>query len=86
MTWAAGVAYNDLPELPPAVEIETRIANVVERCGVSRPTATKWLNDLVAEGVLIDVRSGRERIFINTQFFDLLLRAEAAPPLEPTLF
>jgi len=24
MVWIAGVAYNELPELPPAVEIETR--------------------------------------------------------------
>lgn len=63
-----------------------RIANVVQRCGVSRPTATKWLSDLVAAGVLTDVRAGRERIFINTRFFDLLLRPESAPAAEPTLF
>ena len=64
----------------------SRIANVVQRCGVSRPTATKWLNDLVAEQVLDDVRVGRDRLFINTKFFDLLLRPEEAPPREETLF
>lgn len=63
-----------------------RIANVVQRCAVSRPTATKWLNDLVTSHVLTDVRAGRERIFINTRFFELLLRPDAAPPPEPTLF
>ena len=63
-----------------------RIANVVQRCGVSRPTATKWLNDLVTAEVLIDIRVGRERIFINTRFFTLLLRPESAPAAEPTLF
>jgi Fic family protein len=63
-----------------------RIANVVERCRVSRPTATNWLNALVDGGVLQDVRAGRERIFINVKFFDLLLRPESAPQAEPTLF
>lgn len=63
-----------------------RIANVVERCRVSRPTATNWLNALVREGVLVDVKSGRERIFINSRFFQLLLSPEIAPEGEPTLF
>jgi len=56
-----------------------RIANVIHRCGVSRPTATNWLNALVRQGALVDVKAGRERIFINTKFFDLLMRPEAAP-------
>lgn len=63
-----------------------RIANVVERCRVSRPTATNWLNTLVREGVLLDVKSGRERIFINSRFFQLLMRPESAPEPAPTLF
>jgi Fic family protein len=63
-----------------------RISNVVHRCGVSRPTATNWLNALVREGALLDVKAGRERIFINTKFFELLMRPESAPEPEPTLF
>ncbi|MFM9876778.1 MAG: Fic family protein [Rhodoglobus sp.] len=63
-----------------------RISNVVERCRVSRPTATNWLNALVREGVLADIRAGRERIFINSKFFQLLMRPELAPEPEPTLF
>ncbi len=63
-----------------------RIANVVEGCGVSRPTATNWLNSLVREGVLVDVRSGRERIFINSRFLEILIRSDTAPSHEPTLF
>lgn len=51
-----------------------RIANVVERCRVSRPTATGWLNALVKAGVLYDIRAGRERLFINTAFVELLSR------------
>lgn len=63
-----------------------RISNVIERCQVSRPTATNWLNALVAAGVLVDIRAGRERLFINTRFFDLLIRPETAPQPEPMLF
>jgi hypothetical protein len=32
------------------------------------------------------MKAGRERIFINTRFFDLLMRPESAPEPEPTLF
>jgi len=63
-----------------------RISNVVDRCRVSRPTATNWLNALVQEGVLMDVKVGRERIFINSRFFQLLMRPESAPEPPPTLF
>ncbi len=49
-------------------------------------TATNWLNALVVGGVLQDVKAGRERIFINVRFFELLLRPESAPTTEPTLF
>ncbi|MGB4780207.1 Fic family protein [Microbacterium sp.] len=53
-----------------------RIGNVIERCEVSRPTATKWLNELVDAGVLRDIRVGRERLFINGDFVDILARDE----------
>lgn len=49
-----------------------RIANVMEACQVSRPTATGWLGDLVSAGKLMDVRVGRERLFINHRFLDVL--------------
>ena len=52
-----------------------RIANVIQRCGVSRPTATGWLNSLANAGVLLDVKVGRERLFINTAFVDLLAKS-----------
>lgn len=64
-----------------------RINNVILRCGVSRPTATKWLNELVAIGVLRDLRVGRERLFINYAFFEILLRDEPDDtPQDATLF
>lgn len=49
-----------------------RISEVVERCNVSRPTATSWLNSLVSAGALADVRAGRDRLFINTRFMEIL--------------
>lgn len=64
-----------------------RISNVIERCRVSRPTATSWLNSLVAAGALVDLRAGRERLFINTGFLQLLTRDERSNlEPEPTLF
>jgi Uncharacterized conserved protein len=65
-----------------------RIANVMNRCGVSRPTATKWLNELVSIGVLEDTRIGRDRLFINAAFLDLLVRDEPDrdAAIEATLF
>jgi Fic family protein len=63
-----------------------RIANVQGRCRVSRPTATNWLNALVKAGVLVDVKSGRDRLFVNLKFLELLIRQESSPAQEPTLF
>lgn len=55
-----------------------RITNVIERCGVSRPTATKWLGELVDAGSVIDIRRGRDRLFINHRFLDILAGAMSA--------
>ncbi|SEE32344.1 Fic family protein [Ruania alba] len=51
----------------------TRIAVVMDRCGISRPTATRWLTELVNAGLIRDVKAGRERLFVNTQFLSLLM-------------
>lgn len=50
-----------------------RIATVMERCGVSRPTATKWLSELAAAGLVDDLKVGRDRLFVNRRFLDLLV-------------
>jgi Fic family protein len=63
-----------------------RIANVQSRCRVSRPTATNWLNALVKAGVLVDVKSGRDRLFVNVKFLELLIRPDSEQSKEPTLF
>lgn len=66
-----------------------RIGNVVSRCGVSRPTATSWLNHLVAVDILRSYKLGRDRLFVNHRFLDVLIRDELAEQprhQEPMLF
>ncbi|MDI9894316.1 Fic family protein [Rhodococcus sp. IEGM 1381] len=53
-----------------------RINTVIARCGVSRPTATGWLNALVEAGLLQESKVGRDRLFINREFLRLLVRTE----------
>lgn len=53
-----------------------RINTVAERCDVSRQTASTWLHALVAAGLLSDVKVGREILFVNHDFLDVLTRHE----------
>ena len=53
-----------------------RINTVAERCEVSRQTASSWLHTLVAAGLLRDVKVGREVLFVNHEFLDVLTRPE----------
>lgn len=52
-----------------------RTHDVMARCGVSRPTATKWLRELVAAGALKDIKSGRQVLYINTHMMEALRTA-----------
>lgn len=53
-----------------------RIATVVERCQVSRQTASGWLHDLVKAGLLVELKVGRELVFVNHEFMTVLTRAD----------
>ncbi len=53
-----------------------RIGTIVERCEVSRQTASTWLHALVGSGLLQDVKVGREVLFVNHEFLHVLTRAE----------
>lgn len=53
-----------------------RINTVVERCAVSRQTASSWLHALVAPDLLSDVKVGRELLFVNHELLEVLTRAE----------
>jgi len=58
----------------------SRIQIVMDRCRVSRPTATSWLNDLARAGILAAHKFGRDRVFVNERFLDVLLRNELDEP------
>ncbi len=53
-----------------------RIGTVVDRCDVSRQTASTWLHALVDAGLLSDLKVGRELLFVNHEFLDVLTRPE----------
>lgn len=53
-----------------------RIGTVTERCDVSRQTASSWLHALVKAGLLHDAKVGRELLFVNHEFLDVLTRPE----------
>jgi Fic family protein len=50
----------------------TRTASVVQRTGVSKQTAVRWLNTLVAAGVLDVRRSGRDILYVNKALMGVL--------------
>ncbi|OAX51669.1 addiction module protein [Rothia kristinae] len=49
-----------------------RIADVMTRCEVSRPTATKYLATLQGAGQLAVEQAGREKLYVNTGFLEIL--------------
>lgn len=53
-----------------------RISTVVERCVVSRQTASIWLQSLVDAGLLRELRAGRDLVFVNLELLDVLTRSE----------
>ena len=53
-----------------------RIANVVEACKVSRQTAAAWLDALAAQRALTKIQVGRDRLFVNENYLELLKRTE----------
>lgn len=48
------------------------INEVMKKCEVSRPTATKWLEILVTEGLLETLVRGRNKYFVNTKVLRIL--------------
>lgn len=49
-----------------------RITNLTERGIAQRQTASRYLKSLVEIGVLVEVRSAREKLFVNSRFMQLL--------------
>lgn len=69
---ALGTANHDLVALLMA-QPYARYRDVMARCEVSRPTATKWLRALVGAGALRELRVGRELLFINRALMAVLV-------------
>lgn len=53
-----------------------RIKNLVERGIAKRQAASTYLQELVRIGVLSEVKQGREKVFLNMKYLDLLTREE----------
>lgn len=51
----------------------TKIDFVMRDLGVSRPTASKYLQELVQQDFLVEQKLGRTKFFINHALFQLLL-------------
>ncbi len=49
---------------------------VADRCEISRQTASVWLHALVDANLLSSVKLGRESLFVNHEFLDVLTRPE----------
>ena len=55
----------------------TKIDLVCDELGVSRPTATSYLNQLVEAGFLTKMKLGRDNFYLNMKLFDLFLCKDA---------
>jgi len=55
-----------------------RISNVVNEGIVKRQTASGYLKKLVSENILSEVEMGREKIYINTRFMEVLFKEDGA--------
>ena len=53
-------------------EVYTKINYIETRCGVTRQTASTYLNGLVEAGLLDYEKVGRESIYKNTRLINLL--------------
>lgn len=53
-----------------------RIKDVVNRCSVTRQTATKYLGEPVSAGVLREEKVGREKLFVNEGLMEILKSKE----------
>lgn len=56
-----------------------RIGNVVEAGIAKRQTASEYLKQLCAVGILDEIKVGRDKLFVNTRLLQLLTRNDAMP-------
>lgn len=70
---AAAIYSHELAELV-VVRPYCRIAHVVDAGLAKRQTASVYLKELVAIGILREHKMGREKVFLNPAFIELLER------------
>jgi len=58
----------------------TRVEFAQRELGVSRITATRYLDALAADGLLDKIRVGRNNYYVNRPLFDLLRRGDVVQP------
>ncbi|MGJ4730083.1 Fic family protein [Luteimonas sp. SDU101] len=58
----------------------TRVEFAQRELGVSRVTATRYLDALAGDGLLDKIRVGRNNYYVNRPLFDLLRRGDAVQP------
>ena len=56
------------------------IREIARDLGVSRITATRYLDALAADGLLDKIRVGRSNYYVNRALIDLLRRGDAVQP------
>lgn len=80
---APAIYSRELSELV-FVQPYCRIANVVEAGIAQRQTASVYLKQLAEIGLLEEVKSGREKLFINPALLDALRAADQEASIRPT--
>ena len=58
----------------------TRVEFAQRELGVSRITATRYLDALATDGLLDKIRAGRNNYYVSRPLFDLLRRGDAVQP------
>ena len=59
-----------------------RVSQVMQRCEVTRPTATAWLTALTEYGLLEKAKVGRQVLYINPSYLALLSQSSSAAPID----
>lgn len=59
-----------------------RVSQVMQRCDVTRPTATAWLTALTEYGLLEKAKVGRHVLYINPSYLALLSQSPSAAPID----
>lgn len=63
----------------------TKVGFLEKELGVSRPTATRYLNGLVETGLIEKMKIGRTHYYINVPLMKLFVSVSDSRPMEPVV-